>query len=422
MGLLDLDSDTLLSGLLSAGAASGAKGNYLSRVAQGLAAGERFKAGRAEQARQRSQDEMQAEYRQLMMRKMQMEAERAQRDDQQGQANNAAVLSSLGGDFDPAQFLQKNPAANVSALEQVIKTRQMMQPKASKFSTTPQYDQQGNAFILAEDGTMKPLAGVKARDPLKEVRLGDKVGFRTDFSSDITGAIPLGQSPDSAASVAATLRGQNMTDSRARERLALDQGAAIADSGGPSQAAYAKLYGKAPPGYRWKPDGNAEAIPGGPADLKNNAGTVAKVTDAQDVLSLLDQAEPLLDKSTGSYAGVAIDEAGRAVGGATPGARAAAQLRALEGALISKMPKMSGPQSDKDVLLYKQMAGQIGDRTIPAEQKRAAMQTIREINSRHAGVAKPAALSPEDAQARDWAMKNQRDPRARQIMQRLGGG
>lgn len=79
MGLLDLDSDTLLSGLLSAGAASGAKGNYLSRVAQGLAAGERFKAGRAEQARQRSQDEMQAEYRQLMMRKMQMEAERDQR-------------------------------------------------------------------------------------------------------------------------------------------------------------------------------------------------------------------------------------------------------------------------------------------------------------------------------------------------------
>ncbi len=80
MGLLDnIDGDTILSGLLSAGAASGAKGPYLARVAAGLAQGERFKQGRAEQARQRSQDEMQAEYKQLMMRKMQMDAEREQR-------------------------------------------------------------------------------------------------------------------------------------------------------------------------------------------------------------------------------------------------------------------------------------------------------------------------------------------------------
>lgn len=212
------------------------------------------------------------------------------------------------------------------------------------------------------------------------------------------------QAADAKAGREVTIRGQDKVDARARD---------------------ANLQAsKAPAGYRYKPDGTMEAIPGGPADLKNTAGTAAKVTDAQDVLSLLDQAEPLLDKSTNSYTGAAIDEVGRAFGGATGGARAAAQLRALEGALIAKMPKMSGPQSDKDVLLYKQMAGQIGDRTIPAEQKRAAMQTIREINNRHAGtVPKPAgALSPEDAQAREWAAKNPNDPRAKQIMQRLGGG
>ena len=80
MGLLDnIDGDTILSGLLSAGAASGAKGPYLARVAAGLAQGERFRQGRAEQARQRSQDEMQAEYKQLMLRKKRMDAEREQR-------------------------------------------------------------------------------------------------------------------------------------------------------------------------------------------------------------------------------------------------------------------------------------------------------------------------------------------------------
>jgi len=51
------------------------------------------------------------------------------------------------------------------------------------------------------------------------------------------------------------------------------------------------------------------------------------------------------------------------------------------------MPKMSGPQSDKDVILYRQMAGTIGDPTIPRETKKAALNTIREIQNRYAGVA-----------------------------------
>lgn len=111
--------------------------------------------------------------------------------------------------------------------------------------------------------------------------------------------------------------------------------------------------------------------------------TEAKADDEREVNRLLDIASPLLDSSTGSYSGTAIDESLRAFGISTKGASAASKLKAIEGALISKMPKMSGPQSDKDVLLYKQMAGQIGDRTIPAAQKKAAMDTIREINSRY---------------------------------------
>ncbi len=84
MGLLDnIDGDTILSGLLSAGAASGAKGPYLARVAAGLAQGERFRQGRAEQARQRSQDEMQAEYKQLQKRKLEMDMAREQRAQQE---------------------------------------------------------------------------------------------------------------------------------------------------------------------------------------------------------------------------------------------------------------------------------------------------------------------------------------------------
>lgn len=116
--------------------------------------------------------------------------------------------------------------------------------------------------------------------------------------------------------------------------------------------------------------------------------------DAENALTAIAQAEGLLNQATGSYGGVAADEVMRVFGVSTPGAQAAAQLKAIEGELLSKMPKMSGPQSDKDVLLYKQMAGQIGDPTIPAATKRSALGAIKQIQSRYAG----APNVPKDAQ------------------------
>jgi hypothetical protein len=83
---------------------------------------------------------------------------------------------------------------------------------------------------------------------------------------------------------------------------------------------------------------------------------------------------------------------------ATPGSISAQQLKAIEGALVAKMPKMSGPQSDKDVLLYKQMAAEIGDPTVPYPRKAAAMNTVREIQERYAGMA-PGSSKPAQAPA-----------------------
>lgn len=113
------------------------------------------------------------------------------------------------------------------------------------------------------------------------------------------------------------------------------------------------------------------------------------VKDANEALALIKQAEEIIPKSTGSYAGAAVDQVGRFFGASTGGDTAAAQLKALEGALVSKMPKMSGPQSDKDVLLYKQMAGEIGDPTIPQSRKLAALEVIKAIQMRHAGPQDP---------------------------------
>lgn len=156
-----------------------------------------------------------------------------------------------------------------------------------------------------------------------------------------------------------------------------------------------------------------------------NAEADKKVSEAQDVLGILDEVDKLLPKATGSIAGSAVDAAAGFFGKSTDGAQATAQLKTLQGALISKMPKMSGPQSDKDVQLYREMAGQVADPKLPVATRQAAAQTIRMMNEKYAGVApraadKPAA-SPQDAQAMEWARSNPNDPRAKAIMQRLGG-
>jgi hypothetical protein len=115
---------------------------------------------------------------------------------------------------------------------------------------------------------------------------------------------------------------------------------------------------------------------------------VQRKLDANDVLSILDEAETLIPKSTSSYIGAGYDMAARAFGGAPEGANVAAQLKVLQGTLVSKMPKMTGPQSDKDVQLYREMAGQIGDPTLPVATRLAAAETLRNWNENLLGMKK----------------------------------
>lgn len=129
----------------------------------------------------------------------------------------------------------------------------------------------------------------------------------------------------------------------------------------------------------------AVGLDGKPIAGKGSGKTGDATKDANEAISIIDQAYPLLDSATGSYAGAGVDQVGRLIGVSTPGAQSASRLKALEGMLVSKMPKMSGPQSDKDVALYRQMAAVIGDETIPSATRKAALDTVREIQVRYAG-------------------------------------
>ena len=113
------------------------------------------------------------------------------------------------------------------------------------------------------------------------------------------------------------------------------------------------------------------------------AQNIQKTKDATGVLSILEEADPLIEKATGSQGGVLLDNTMGFFGKSNEGANAAAKLKTIQANLLKYMPKMSGPQSDRDVELYKQMAGAIGDPMIPAEQKRAAYDTVKQINEKY---------------------------------------
>ena len=135
--------------------------------------------------------------------------------------------------------------------------------------------------------------------------------------------------------------------------------------------------------------------PGGkPIGPVKTPEAVQKTNDATAALATIKQAREIIPKATGSYLGEGVDQLGRVFGVSTEGAKAGAQLKALEGDLVSKMPKMSGPQSDKDVALYRQMAGVIGDPTTPPATKLAALDTIEEIQKRYAGPAMNLGRQP----------------------------
>jgi hypothetical protein len=108
-----------------------------------------------------------------------------------------------------------------------------------------------------------------------------------------------------------------------------------------------------------------------------------KTQDAHQVIGLLDEADKILPQATGSGAGRAIDSAAATFGKSTAGAQATAQLQAIAGRLTSSVPRMQGPQSDSDVRLYQQMAGDLANPELPVATRQAASKTIRQLQMKY---------------------------------------
>lgn len=133
-----------------------------------------------------------------------------------------------------------------------------------------------------------------------------------------------------------------------------------------------------------------------------------ELKSANRSIDLIKQATPLVEKATNSGVGALADSAMGFFGKSTEGADSAQALKALGANLVMQMPRMEGPQSDKDTMLYKEMAGQLGDPWVPRSRKIAALQTIQEIQGRYAQGAESQLNNqsqPTQANNGGWAIK-----------------
>jgi hypothetical protein len=103
-----------------------------------------------------------------------------------------------------------------------------------------------------------------------------------------------------------------------------------------------------------------------------------KTENAGDILRLTDEANKYLGTASSGRLQNILTGALEIPGISTQASQSDAQLKAIAGQLVSKMPRMEGPQSDRDVEMYRQAAGDIANANVPADTRKAAIKTIRD--------------------------------------------
>jgi len=179
-----------------------------------------------------------------------------------------------------------------------------------------------------------------------------------------------------------TRRGQDLTNERALENQKLLYGSdvvanTVTDSAGNVTQFNRKgeIIGK--PGAVGKPSATFEKT----AALQKQMGK--DLTLAISELERVTKDGGLIDQSTGSGAGRAIDIGAGIIGKATPGAIAIAKLKPIADIALKMVPRFEGPQSNKDTASYKEAAGQLADASLPNEiRKEAGREVLRLMKAR----------------------------------------
>ncbi|MDE1971535.1 MAG: hypothetical protein KGI50_08245, partial [Patescibacteria group bacterium] len=239
------------------------------------------------------------------------------------------------------------------------------------------FTDEGNAIVPRNPYTGAPLGSSIPKQVSPEF-----MGVSGNTAATIANAAQQG-----ALNRGVTMRGQNMQD--VRENL---------------------VPLETPTGYQAfsKKTGAAVPIMSGGQQLQQKDSPLVANQKLQGQLGAgIEEARKLIPIATASGAGALADTAMGFVGKSTKGGDAAQQLETLAGWMTSNVPRMQGPQSDKDVLLYKQMAAEVGNRNKPVSARMAALDTLEKLQAKYADVngtqapatPTPSPMSPTKANA-----------------------
>jgi hypothetical protein len=145
-------------------------------------------------------------------------------------------------------------------------------------------------------------------------------------------------------------------------------------------------------------DGKASFVPRSQAVEAANTGSPllakpdTKTTQGQTVFDVAKRAELVLPKASSGIISNLFTMATDAAGIPTDKSAADAQLRVLGGQLTLAQPRMEGPQSNADSILYQQMAAEVANPNRPYQTRMKALNTVIELNEKYAPT--PSAPPP----------------------------
>jgi hypothetical protein len=109
-----------------------------------------------------------------------------------------------------------------------------------------------------------------------------------------------------------------------------------------------------------------------------------KAQQGNTVLDLASRAKTILPQATSGMISSLATMATDAFGVPTNKSAADAQLRVIGGQLTMAQPRMEGPQSDADRLLYQQMSADVANPNKPYQTRLNALQTVIDLNQKYA--------------------------------------
>ena len=127
----------------------------------------------------------------------------------------------------------------------------------------------------------------------------------------------------------------------------------------------------------------AEEKPAAAAAGADAATTVKNQAFADRTYDLIKPINEAILQSTGSSIGAGVDTVAAAFGKSTKGSEGIARLNVLSYGILANIPRFEGPQSDIDVQMYKQAAGDFANRKLPVNDRLAALDALNSILKRY---------------------------------------